>query len=140
MPHHPVFNPNKPGKLRAVFDAAFRFRGISLNECLLTGPDLFNSLIGVLIRFRSNKVAIAADIEGMFHQVKVTEEDSDALRFLWKEDISSKTQADSYKMLVHIFGAKGSPGCANYALKRTGRDNSSAFAAETFESILKIGG
>ena len=134
---HPVFNPNQPGKLRVVFDAVSRFRGISLNECLFTWPDLLNILIGVLICFRSNNVAIAAEIEGMFHQVKVTEEDSDALRFLWKEDLSSETSADSYKMLIHIFGAKDSSGCANYALKRTVRDNSNAFAAETFESVLK---
>ena len=108
-----------------------------VNECLLTGPDLLNSLIGVLIRFRSNNIAIAADIEDIFDQVKVSEEDYDALRFLWKEDLSSDTPADSYKMLVHIFGAKDAPGCANYALKRTGLDNSKAFAAETFESVLK---
>ena len=31
LPHRPVFNPNEPGKLRVVFDARSRFRGISLN-------------------------------------------------------------------------------------------------------------
>lgn len=50
LPHHAVFNPSKPGKCRIVFDGAASFRGISLNKCLLTGPDLLTPLIGILLR------------------------------------------------------------------------------------------
>ena len=123
LPTHPVTNPNKPGKVRVVNDAAAEFKGSSLNKSLLTGPDLLNSLVGVLIRFRSGKIAIAADIEAMFHQVRVNQNDADSLRFLWKEDIMSDDPPSTYQMLVHIFGSKDSPTCANYALKRTARDN-----------------
>ena len=35
LPHHPVFNQKKPGKLRVVFDAAAKFEGSSLNESLI---------------------------------------------------------------------------------------------------------
>ena len=34
--HHPVKDPNKPGKVRRVCNAASKFRGISLNDNLLT--------------------------------------------------------------------------------------------------------
>ena len=61
LPHHPVFNPNKPGKIRVVKDAAAMHQGTSLNKSLMSGPDLLNSLIGVIIRFRSGRIAIAAD-------------------------------------------------------------------------------
>ncbi|XP_043228628.1 uncharacterized protein LOC122392278 [Amphibalanus amphitrite] len=68
LPHHAVFNVNKPGKLRVVFDAAARHDGTSLNQQLLAGPDLTNSMIGILLRFRQRPVALAADINAMFHQ------------------------------------------------------------------------
>ena len=96
-----------------------------------------SSLVGVLLRFRIEKVAIAADVEGMFHQVQVSQEDSDSLRFLWKEDINVDGPPDTYKMLVHVFGAKDSPVCANYALKRIARDNHEDFSAESFATALK---
>ena len=83
IPHHPVTNPNKPGKVRVVFDAAAKFNGMSLNDQLLQGPCLTNDLTGVLIRFREEEVAFSADIEGMFYQTNVTPSDTDALRFLW---------------------------------------------------------
>ena len=52
LPHHPVTNPNKPGKERRVSNAASVFKGNSLNSNLLTGPDLMNNLVGLLLRFR----------------------------------------------------------------------------------------
>ena len=90
-----------------------------------------------MLRFRIGAVALAADVEAMFHQVRVSEADAESLRFFWKEDISIKGPPDTYQMLVHIFGAKDSPACANYTLKRIGRDNSQDFEPETFETVLK---
>ncbi|PFX17886.1 hypothetical protein AWC38_SpisGene17772 [Stylophora pistillata] len=62
---------NKPGKTRAVFDCAAKHKGTSLNDQLLTGPDLTNSIVGVLMRSREEQVALSADIECMLHQVRV---------------------------------------------------------------------
>jgi len=69
LPHHAVTNPIKPEKFRVVFDAAAPYKGTSLNDQLVTGPDLLNSLVGVIIRFRLHTVAMIAEIETMFFQV-----------------------------------------------------------------------
>ena len=79
LPHHAVTNPNKPGKVRVVFDAAATYRGVSLNEKLLTGPGLLQSLPGVLFRFREGPVAIAADINQMYNQIEITEDNQPAM-------------------------------------------------------------
>lgn len=71
IPHHGVFHPKKPGKLRVVFDCSAVHDGQSLNGHLLQGPDMTNTLIGVLSRFRLEKIAFVCDIEQMFHQFRV---------------------------------------------------------------------
>ena len=67
LPHHPVLNPHKPDKVHTVFDCAVRYSGTSLNDQVHQGPDLTSKLVGVLLRFRQEKVAFMADIESMFH-------------------------------------------------------------------------
>ena len=118
LPHHPVVNPSKPGKLRVVFDCAAKFNETSLNDKLMKGPDLANSLVGVLTCFRKNKVALVADVKAMFHQIKVDPRDQNAHRFLWwnKRDLYKELKV--YKIVVHPFDATSSPSCANFYLKQ----------------------
>ena len=83
--HHPVFHPQKPGKVRVVFDAAGKYKGKSFNKELFTGPDLLSSLVGVLLRFRNHKIALVGDMEATIHQVRVKPSGRDAVRFLWAD-------------------------------------------------------
>ena len=138
LPHHPVRNPNKPDKVGIVVDAAAKCDGVSLNDKLHTGPDLLNSLVGVLLRFREERVGLAADIEAMFHQVQIIEEDQPALRFLWR-NLELERPPDVYQMLVMIFGAASSPCMANYVLRKTALDNRQdvAFSVDTIKSVEK---
>ena len=83
LPHHAVFKKSNPEKCRVVFDCAAQFKGVSLNDVILQGPNFLNNLAGVLIRFRKEPVAVIGDIKLMFHQCFVVEQDRRFLRFLW---------------------------------------------------------
>lgn len=138
IPHHGVYHPKKPEKLRVVFDCSAKFRGVSLNDMLLTGPDLINPLLGVLCRFRKEAVAVICDIERMFHQFLVSPELRNYIRFLWWESGDLEREPQEYQMAVHLFGAASSPGCANFGLKYLARQykddypSASAFIEKNF--------
>ena len=83
IPDQAVFHPSK-GSMRVVFDCAAKSQGVSLNDILLSGPDLNNSLAGVLMRFREDIIPFTADVEAMFYQVRVPEDQQDFLRFSWR--------------------------------------------------------
>ena len=137
LPHHPVFHPDKPDKTRVVFDCAVKYGNISLNDCLTQGPDFNNTLVGVLTRFREGPVALMSDIESMFHQVGVTPEHCDALRFLWWPDGNMDRVPQDFQMKVHLFGGVLSPSCAGFALHKTAKDNSEEFPVDIVETVSK---
>ena len=132
IPHHGVLQPNK---LRVVFDCSAKCRGESLNEHLLTGPDLTNKLVGVLCRFRLERFAFMCDIKEMFHQFKVNLDDRDYLRFLWWTDGNFNQQPSEFRMKVHLFGAASSPGCANFGLRQVASDFATDFGEDVRDFI-----
>ena len=82
LPHHPVFHPQKQGKVWVVLDPATKYKGKSLNKELFRGPELLNSLVGVLLWFWNHEIALVRDVEVMFHQLRVKSSERDALWFL----------------------------------------------------------
>ena len=119
-----------------VFDCGATYQGISLNSQLLQGPDLTSTLIGVIARFCKEPVVIAADIEAMFLQVQVPNEDRDLLRFVWWPDGDYSQNMVEYRMTVHLFGATSSPSCANFALRKCAEDNTGQFSPQAINTIL----
>ena len=137
LPYHPVTHPQKPDKVRVVFGCAAKFQNVSLNQQILKGPDLTNSLTGVLTRFRERSIAVMTDIEKMFYQVRVPTEDSKYLRFLWWPGGDVDQEPEEFQMLVHLFGGVTSPSCANYALQKTADENAEHFDQETIQSVKR---
>ena len=137
IPHHGVTHPSKPGKVRVVFDCSAEFGGTSLNKQLIAGPDLTNQLVGVLTRFREEHIAYMADIEAMFHQVRVPENQRSLLRFLWWEQGDPRMEVEEFEMCVHLFGDKSSPSCSNYALKRTSVDYEIDFGEDAAKTLQR---
>lgn len=78
-----------------------------------------------------------ADVEAMFHQVKVSNEDTDLLRFLWWPGGNYEQDLVEHKMLVHIFGATSSPSVATFALQKCATDFAEEFGQETAKTVRK---
>lgn len=113
LPTFGVYHPQKPGKIRVVFDSSAEYMGTSLNDTLLSGPNLNNTLVGVLLRFRREQIVVTADVEQMFYGFKVKEDYRHFLRFLWYKDNDPDKEIIDYWMTVHVFGNSPSPGCSN---------------------------
>ena len=114
LPHHAVY---KDDKVRVVFDAAAGRPNQSLNDHLLTGPNLIADLTGVLLRFRMKNVGVTADIEKAFLQLSLHPEDRDVTRFLWREKATDLAPV-VYRMTRVVFGVKPSPFLLQAALRR----------------------
>ena len=132
LPHHCTGE-----KFRIVFDCSAKFNNTSINDVLLQGPDLCNNLTGVLLRFRQEEVAVAADIRNMFHQVFVEEQDRSVLRFLWFPNHDMTQTPLDYQMNVLPFGLTCSPSCASFALHKTAVDNVTDADHEVIQTVFK---
>lgn len=115
LPHRPVVRESHSStKVRPVFDAsAPSYNGISLNDCLETGPSLNPNLVATLLRFRRWPIALTADITKAFLQISVCKEDRDVHRFLWKPEESVCVM----RFTRVPFGNKSSPFLLNATIK-----------------------
>ena len=122
IPYRGVYHPSKPGKIRVGFDCSTEYNGVSINKKLMSGSNLTNQIISILVKFRKDFVAVMADIEAMLYQVFETDQHRNLLIFLWSENIDISEEPQYYYMNVHVFWGTSSPSCSNYALRRTARD------------------
>ena len=137
LPHFGIYHPQKPDKIRVVFDSAVEVDGISLNKMLLSGQGLANSLLGVLMCFRQYGTAFVADIEQMFHTFHVEPEHRDLLRFLWFAGNNPDGEIVEYRMNVHLFGNTSSPAVATFCLRKTAQEAEAQFGSDAREFVEK---
>ena len=107
---------------RVVFDSSAEYQGKSFNRELLIGPDLMNSLAGVLICFQREDVAAMCDVEQKFHPFHVSPQHRDFLRFLWFKENDLSKPVTEFRITVHLFGNGPSPAVATYGQRRTVND------------------
>ena len=112
LPHFGVYHPKKLEQIGVVFDSSCEYEGVSLNKVLLPGPDLMNSLLGVLMCFRQESVGVIVDLEQMFHSFHVDPAHRDLLRFFWFKDNDPSQEIAECRMTVHLFGNSPSPAVA----------------------------
>ena len=93
MPNESVFyqsvdvvskDSNTAMKLCAVFNASAKstLSGSLNDELLLKGPIFHSSLVDVLLHFRIHRIALATDINMMYHAILLHPHDCDLHRFM----------------------------------------------------------
>eukprot|EP00079_Xenopus_tropicalis_P024746 XP_012817710.2 PREDICTED: uncharacterized protein LOC100485864 [Xenopus tropicalis] len=137
LPMFGVYHPHKPDQIRVVFDSSAECEGVSLNNVLLSGPDLNNTLLGVLIRFRKEPIAFTADVQQMFYCFLVREDHRDYLRFLWYKDHDIDKEVVEYRMRVHVFGNSPSPAVAIYCMRKAALTSAEQFGQDAKHFVLR---
>ena len=89
----------------------------------MNDPDLTNSLVGAITRFRKKSLVIMVTLKLCFTRCW--------FRFLWWEDHKINNSRADFKMGAHVFGATSSPRCC----KRTAADNEENFLKEVTNKL-----
>ena len=120
LPHNAVIRHDKDTtKVRVVYDASARYAGgPSLNDCLHTGPKFQQRIFDLLLRFRTHRVALTADIEKAFLMVQVAKRDQDVLWFLWVSNVAEE-QPEPMELRFSrvVFGVSSSPFLLNATIR-----------------------
>lgn len=135
LPHHGVIkSDSSTTKLRTVFNASCKTSsGNSLNDLMERGPNLQKDLTSLIISWRRHKYVVTADIEKMFRQILVREEDQHLQRIIWR--YSPSDEMTDYQLTTVTYGTKAAPYLAMRTLHQLAVDDASKFplAAETLK-------
>jgi hypothetical protein len=137
IPIFGVYHLQKKDQIRVVFDSSAEQDGLFLNKVLLSGPDLTNSLLGVLLRFRQSPIAIIADIQKIFYTFFVRKEHRNYLHFFWYSDNNPEKELTEYRMCVHVFSNSSSPAAATGALRKTMCEIEETYVQDVREFVEK---
>ena len=115
LPHHAVLRPeSKTTKVRIVFNASKKTKnGTSLNDVLHSGPVLQADLVMVILNWRFYKYVFNGDIEKMYRQILVADEDKQFQRILFRKNTNQPVE--DFELKTVTFGVN----CAPYLAIRT---------------------
>ncbi|XP_071647569.1 uncharacterized protein [Temnothorax longispinosus] len=126
MPYHCVLKEDaKRTKLRVVFDASCKTdSGLSLNDVMMVGPVIQDDFISVLLRFRTYRYVLVADIIKMYRQILIHPSQTKLQRILWRDDKTSDVQ--TFELATVTYGTAA----ASYLATRCLLDLAERYANE----------
>ena len=140
LPTHGVVKESSTStKLRAVFDASAKSSsGNSLNDQLLSGPNLYPLLTSILHKFRTYPVAMSSDISKMFREILLDASERDLHRFL--VHLENGKLIDDCRMKRLTFGVKCSPYLASQVLRQLAdlKENGFPLAANVIRTSFYV--
>ncbi|GFV89375.1 DUF1758 domain-containing protein [Trichonephila clavipes] len=114
LPHHAVLRDSSITKLRVVFNASAKSTsGYSLNDILIVGPRVQRDVYPILLSFRTFQIAVCADLEKIFRQIRISSEDTNWQRILCRDN--PKETVKEYRLTTVTYGTS----CAPYLSTRT---------------------
>ncbi|GFW90786.1 integrase catalytic domain-containing protein [Trichonephila clavipes] len=122
LPHHAVMKGDSVStKLRVVFDGTCKpSNGNSLNSILGIGKMLQPDLFMILVKLRLNEIAFSADIQQMYRQILIDQEDQNFQCIVWRE--SKHSPMREYKLCTVTYGTASAPYLDTRCLFQTGLD------------------
>lgn len=113
-------NPNSvTTPVRLVWNSSQKFRGISMNDLLLKGPDVLNPIRAVLLRFRRGVHAALGDIKKMYNSVWLENLEMHLHRFLWRN--SEDEEIEEFAITRVNMGDRPAGCIAQLAMRETAR-------------------
>ncbi|XP_063372557.1 uncharacterized protein LOC134660706 [Cydia amplana] len=113
-------------RYRVVFNASAKTStGYSLNDLMYKGPNLQQDLQFLLLRWRQYRYAFTADIEKMYRQILIHEDDACLQRIIWRE--STKQPLQTFELKTITYGMKAGPFLAMMTLKKLAEDERDNF-------------
>ena len=112
LPWRFVVKESETTSYRMCMDASAKPKkgDMSLNQCLLQGPNMTLNLAKCLIRFTLGKIRIVSDIEKAFLMISIWVSHRDCLRFFWPESPGDpRSKLLIYRFRVVLFGSISSP-------------------------------
>ena len=137
IPHHCVYHPSKPGKIRVVFHCRPEFQGRSINRELLSGPDVTHQVIGMIAILREEKIAFMADIKAIYHQVLVRDDQQTFMKFFWRSTDKINDESEDLMVCAFVFDGTSSANCSYCALRRTAIDNKEVYGTDTTTTLFR---
>ncbi|XP_058448615.1 uncharacterized protein LOC131428586 [Malaya genurostris] len=127
LPHHAVLRLNSSTtKLRTVFDASCKSQsGISLNDVLLVGPTIQDSLISIVMRFRMHAFVVSADVAKMYRQILVHPSDQALQRIYWRE--SKEFPLKIFQLRTLTYGTNSASFLATRVIQQLAEDEAKNF-------------
>lgn len=127
LPHHGVLKENGlTTNLRVVLNGSYlTTSGKSLNDQLLVGPNLLPDLQQLLLRWRTHKICLTADIEKMYRQILIQTEDRRYQRILWREN--EEDERGDYELNTVTYGLVCAPYLAIRTLHQLATDEQSRY-------------
>ncbi|XP_062713425.1 uncharacterized protein LOC134290324 [Aedes albopictus] len=127
LPHHAVFKTTSTTtKTRVVFDASCRTTSEhSLNDTLLVEAVVQEDLLSIVLRFRTKPIALVADIEKMYRQIEVHQDDQPLQRILWREQPSDPIS--TFELQTVTYGTSCAPYLATRTLAKLAEDEGETY-------------